>query len=186
MATKTFSSVKLPNNDVGVIAIPYGTCGTAAATAAKTVTVKNFVLETGASIRVKFTHKNTASNPTLNVNSLGAKAIYWHGSKISETEYWEDGAIIEFVYNGTQWEIVGSTALVANLVNGAPETLDTLNEIAAALENNKDIVTVLRQAIDEKADKTELATTNANVAANKAAIEAFVPITAEEINNLFK
>lgn len=41
---------------------------------------------------------------------------------------------------------------VANLVNGAPETLDTLDELAAALHDNKDIVTVLNNSITNKAD----------------------------------
>ena len=45
---------------------------------------------------------------------------------------------------------------VAALVNGAPETLDTLDELAAALKDNADIVTVLNDAISAKADKTEL------------------------------
>ena len=45
---------------------------------------------------------------------------------------------------------------VAALVNGAPETLDTLDELAAALKDNADIVTVLNDAISAKADKSEL------------------------------
>ena len=39
---------------------------------------------------------------------------------------------------------------VAELVNGAPETLDTLDELAAALDDNKDIVEVLNSAIGSK------------------------------------
>ena len=46
---------------------------------------------------------------------------------------------------------------VAALVNGAPETLDTLDELAAALKDNKDIVDVLNQSIGAKADKSALA-----------------------------
>lgn len=45
---------------------------------------------------------------------------------------------------------------VAALVNGAPETLDTLDELAAALKDNKDIVDVLNQSIGAKADKSAL------------------------------
>lgn len=56
-------------------AIHYVTCGTAAATAAKTVTMSGFKLETGSWIAIKFTVTNTAAvaNLTLNVNSTGAK-----------------------------------------------------------------------------------------------------------------
>ncbi len=46
---------------------------------------------------------------------------------------------------------------IAALVNGAPETLDTLDELAAALKDNKDIVDVLNQSISAKADKSALA-----------------------------
>lgn len=42
---------------------------------------------------------------------------------------------------------------VANLVNSAPETLDTLGELAAALQENDEIVEVLNNAITTKADK---------------------------------
>lgn len=45
---------------------------------------------------------------------------------------------------------------VAALVNGAPETLDTIDELAAALKDNKDIITVLENAIASKSDKSEL------------------------------
>lgn len=45
---------------------------------------------------------------------------------------------------------------VANLVGSAPDTLDTLEELADALKDNKDIVTVLENSIASKADKTSL------------------------------
>lgn len=46
---------------------------------------------------------------------------------------------------------------VANLVNSAPETLDTLGEVAKAIEDNETVVEALNAAIGNKADKTELA-----------------------------
>lgn len=86
--------------------LPYGSCSTAAATAAKTVTVDNFNLDTGARIAVKFTVTNTASSPTLNVNSTGAKAIYYRGAAISAGKL-AAKHIYEFVYDGTNWELMG-------------------------------------------------------------------------------
>ena len=53
----------------------YGTCSTAAATAAKVVQCDGFKLVTGARIAVKFSHSNTAASPTLNVNGTGAKRL---------------------------------------------------------------------------------------------------------------
>ena len=44
--------------------------------------------------------------------------------------------------------------LIGNLVNGAPETLDTLKEIADALGENDDAVQVLNAAIGNKLDKS--------------------------------
>jgi hypothetical protein len=45
---------------------------------------------------------------------------------------------------------------VANLVNSAPETLDTLGELAIAFEENKDMVATLNAAITTKAEKSDL------------------------------
>ncbi len=41
---------------------------------------------------------------------------------------------------------------IANLINGAPSTLDTLGEIAQAMEDNADVVQALNAAIGKKAD----------------------------------
>jgi hypothetical protein len=72
------------------------------------ITNGTFSLETGARVTVKFTYANTASTPTLNVNSKGAKNIYHNGSQITT------GAnkallagVCDFVYDGTQWHLVG-------------------------------------------------------------------------------
>ena len=42
---------------------------------------------------------------------------------------------------------------VANLVNAAPETLDTLGEVATAIQNNASVVEALNSAIGNKVDK---------------------------------
>lgn len=63
--------------------IHYGTCSTAAETAAKAVNCTGFVLATGARIAVRFTVTNTAANPTLNVNATGAKAIRYRNAAIA-------------------------------------------------------------------------------------------------------
>lgn len=45
---------------------------------------------------------------------------------------------------------------VAALVNSAPETLDTLGELAAAFEENADMVATLDAAVTNKAEKSDL------------------------------
>ena len=84
----------------------FGTCSTAAGTAAKTVALTGFSLVTGARVFVKFTYANTVANPTLNVNSTGAKAIVYRGSAISAA-YLRANGTYEFLYDGTNWNFVG-------------------------------------------------------------------------------
>lgn len=45
---------------------------------------------------------------------------------------------------------------VAALVNSAPETLDTIGELAAAFEENQDMVETLNAAVTNKAEKSDL------------------------------
>lgn len=52
---------------------------------------------------------------------------------------------------------------VTALVNSAPETLDTLGELAAALQANDEVVQVLNDAIVTKADKTYVDEAIANI-----------------------
>lgn len=47
-------------------------------------------------------------------------------------------------------------AAVANLVNAAPETLDTIGEIAKALQDHQEVADALNAAIGEKADKSDI------------------------------
>lgn len=104
MANYATTSLKL--TDTYVNTLPYNTCSTAEGTAAKTVSAGDFSLETGAMVVVKFTTTNTASNPTLNVSSTGAKAIYYNGAAIT-AGYLKANKVYQFIYNGTQWDLVG-------------------------------------------------------------------------------
>ena len=61
----------------------YAVCATDADAAAKTVSISNFNLITGARISVRFSTTNTAANPTLNVSNSGAKPIFYNGSAIT-------------------------------------------------------------------------------------------------------
>ncbi len=111
--------------------VNYGTCSTAATTAAKVVTCTGFALVTGAEITVKFTVTNSAANPTLNVNNSGAKAIYYRGAAIT-AGFLAANRTYTFRYNGTQYELVGdldtnttygaATATVAGLVSIGTQT----------------------------------------------------------------
>ena len=88
----------------------YGTCGTAAATAAKAVTLSGFSLYTGAMVSVYFTYANTAASPTLNVNGTGAKGIRVNNAVITAKYYWRAGDTVTFIYNGTYWVLADTSA----------------------------------------------------------------------------
>ena len=83
----------------------YGSCGTAADTAAKAVTLANFKLETGAHIFLKFTAQNSHATPTLNINSTGAKEIWQRGARAVGAALTTD-IIYELIYDGTYYQIV--------------------------------------------------------------------------------
>ena len=91
----------------------YGECSTAAATAAKTVTLSNsmtFTLAAGAKVYVKFTNTNSVANPTLDVNGTGAKSIKRYGSTAPSTSAktsWQAGSVVCLVYDGSAWQMVG-------------------------------------------------------------------------------
>lgn len=84
--------------------IGYYECGTAAATAAKEITGGSYKLPEaapyGGSIKVKFTYKNSAANPTLSINLSDPKPLYYNGSIASSTNTWEDGDVLDLYYDG--------------------------------------------------------------------------------------
>ena len=86
----------------------YGTCSTAASTAAKVVTCSGFTLVTGSTIAVYMTNDQTyAGQITLNVNSTGAKNVYDNGQYMGASTRcaWEGGQVMIFVYDGTVWRL---------------------------------------------------------------------------------
>lgn len=82
----------------------YGTCSTAEATTEKAVTLSSYTLATGGFVAVKFTNAVPA-NATMNINSKGAKAIYYKGSAITANVI-KAGDTATFVYNGTYYHVV--------------------------------------------------------------------------------
>lgn len=91
----------------------YGYCTTGASTVAKTVTMYKTGSTAGASwaagdlvhgltITVRFQYSNTAANPTLNVNSTGAKPIYKYGTTVPGTTVdtsWPAQAVVQLTYD---------------------------------------------------------------------------------------
>lgn len=156
--------------DFGVPPFYYGTCATAAATVAKVVTCSGFVLETGATIAVKFTYYNTGASPTLNVNSTGAIAIKQYGSTAASTYMWRSGEVVLFAYNGSYWELISkSTATttyygLTKLSSSVTSTSTTLAATASAVKQAYD-----RQDFEEITLETALAVAYGGTGATTAA-----------------
>ncbi len=77
------------------------------------------------------------------------------------------------------------SAAIDELIGGAPETYDTLKEIAEYILNNQDVMSTLNNAIGNKVDKEEGKGLSAEdfTAALKAKLEALPAITAEDVEN---
>lgn len=84
--------------------VGYYECNTAAVTPAKTVSASGYKLMAGGNIRIKMTNSNTANNVTLNINSTGAKALYYDSAQASSTNTWKAGEVLEVYYDGTQYQ----------------------------------------------------------------------------------
>lgn len=83
----------------------YTVCSTAAGTIAKTAFLIGYSAISYGLVSVRFTNGITVANPTLNINSKGAKDIYYMGAALTDTELIEAGDIVTFVYD-TQYHIV--------------------------------------------------------------------------------
>ena len=91
-------------------------CSTASATVAKVATLDGYALTSGDRIPLYMTNNNTASTPTLNVNSTGAKTIRINGSTVVTATHKNLPAGFYMAhYDGTYWNLY-------NLVNMSTAT----------------------------------------------------------------
>lgn len=97
-------TLRQQGDEANSASVGYYVCDTAAATAAKAVNASGYVLRIGGNIRIEMTNANTADNATLNINSTGAKALYYDGAQASSTNTWEAGEVLEVYYDGTQYQ----------------------------------------------------------------------------------
>lgn len=110
----------------------WGTCTTAAATAAKVASADDFSLVTGASVLLYVSTANSVASPTLNVNSTGAKAIVdKNGAALTATNAALFGGLCLLAYNGTYWVLLDSMGN-ASLFGGVKLSDSTSSTSAAA------------------------------------------------------
>ena len=136
----TVESESLTTAIKGIRAL-YGTCTTSASTAAKVVSCSGFQLRAGAVVNVKFTYKNTAANPTLNVNGTGAKAIYLNNTAITSDYFWNAQDVITFVYSGSYWYVADAGTLAKikttadSITLSVSQTYATKSELKVGLDS---------------------------------------------------
>ena len=111
------------------------------------------------------TNKITISVSPYTYNLLSTSDFELAASKnitieLITTNYVEDKRLSDIVNKADKAYV---DEKVANLVGSAPETLDTIGELATALQENKEVVDVLNEAIVVKADKTYVDEAIANI-----------------------
>ena len=94
----------------------YSTCSTAAATAAKTASIAEVVICKGTSVSLQMSYANAVANPTLNITSLGAKAIYTAGARPTATSVnnWTAASTVSFIFDGQYFRYDSDSSTKAN------------------------------------------------------------------------
>lgn len=91
--------------NAGVFGFGYAQCTTAGATAAKVVSIENFILCPGGIISVNFVNAFTASNPTLSVNGSAAKPIKLYENAMPMGKVHNNTILVMF-YDGRQFNVI--------------------------------------------------------------------------------
>lgn len=133
----------------------FGTCATAAATAAKAVVCEEFTsadLVEGTVIVVKFTYAQTYNGaPTLNVQSTGAKNIKRVGTTNAARYEWLDGEVLQFVYDGSYWMLVDG-GIATTTYYGATKLSNATNSTSTSLAATANAVKLAYDLADGKQD----------------------------------
>ena len=113
----------------------YGTCSTAAGTAAKTSTINEIVVCKGTVVKLNMTYANTNTSATMNITSTGAKNLYYGTSTTRPTTAngygWGASSTATFVFDGQYWR-VGDTSVVARLIQAE----STISSHTTSIEQN--------------------------------------------------
>ena len=111
----------------------------------KGITANGFTLKAGGWIKIKFSARNTADNPTLNINDTGGHNIFYNGEPVDAVNSWNDGDTVAFFYDpsgeGTWqgWSIskdyicqcLGLFKKDVNLISGTAQSLYFYGDFAA-------------------------------------------------------
>jgi hypothetical protein len=146
----------------------YGTCDTAEAEVEKIATVSSdFKLVEGAKVAIKFTYRQNATSPTLNVNGTGAYAICRYSTTAVAKLMWYANMVVEMIFDGTNWKTIGMplsstsyygvTKLTNSCTSTSTSTAATANSVAlgvAAAEAYADGLVASRPQVTVTTDST--------------------------------
>ena len=122
----------------------YLTCSTSGSTATKAVSLSGYTLQTGDMLYIKMTYKNTTSSVKLNVNSTGAKTMYYNGAVVTSNNTWGAGDILCATYDGSYWRtysvMVDSTLPEANYMTTHLVTSKTLYDQVSVINQNTESI----------------------------------------------
>lgn len=154
-ANVTSGSAKVPTGNAvrGAIDVRTGffTCSTDGGTAAKAVTANGYVLSRGGGMRIFMEHANTADNATLNINSTGAKALFYNGERAGSDNTWGDEETITVYYDETANSNAGAYfASNAQGGGGKAEKIKYDNSQSGLIAEN------VQSAVDELAQNGDL------------------------------
>lgn len=108
----------------------YTTCSTAAATAAKTASLTGYALAAGGIVSVRFTN-GVPANATLNINSTGAKPIWWHNAAIVANTI-KGGDTATFIYDGSHYMLIANDHDVTAVNVSVSESNKNVTDAATA------------------------------------------------------
>ena len=152
--------------------IGYYSCTVSSTTLA--VTAPNFVLPSnGGVIRIKMSAVALGAS-TLNINSTGAKDLYYNGAALSASNSWEANEVISVYYDGTRYQASNSQG-----GGGKAEKIKYNNSLSGI------IATDVQNAIDELLviDKNSTKKIDVDIA-NLPLLDNWISgTTAEEISN---
>ncbi len=105
----------------------YGTCDTAPDIGTKEVALadSNFTVSTGSIVAVKFTNANSAATTSLQLSVADVTAqIKYLNDIFPSSQQWSAGSVVEFIYDGTAWQVLGNIrdtdTKVAQTIDSAP------------------------------------------------------------------
>lgn len=97
----------------------YGISSNNANSAVRTSSISGFKLKEGGIVAIKFTTDINITNPSLNINSTGAKPIYYRGSTLLRGTV-NAGDTVTFIYDGTYYHIISIDRDIPDPATTAP------------------------------------------------------------------